>query len=493
MSSNGGPTVAVKLFIDKEKKRVLFADSDKDFVDVLFSFLTLPLGTIVRLFNRQSQIGCLYELYRSVESLGEDHFQTKECKAMLLRPVNAAALHCDRLKVKVDDADLTAIYVCFRYGSCSGRYFSTVRGIRCRCGSTISDTRRWPQSSLVAAGETADGIFCKGGSKFIITDDLQVSPSSTSLMFSLMDKLGLHEQLNIKEEVLHLNSNKIIGLLRRALLSKHPLTGLYFNAAITPNGASSSQLPHNLFAPQAIEAEPKFKPITIKLVQTKDNSSVLYAEVKQDLVDLLFGLLCIPVGSIMKTYSRLSPNGCLDNLYKSVNGAGCVKQDCRSLLLSPKLAPFFGCSSNVLQVEELTRRYHSPCSLYEMNPKAPKREDEASYRAYVNGGSINFMLTDDLRIVDFSLAKSLQAIREAKIPKGKLVEKELTLDKTQVLKLLRAAMVTRNALSSVLLPPIPKKSVTTSAATTSTPAAMASVPPQPRRSPRLRKPIQPSE
>ncbi|XP_044951693.1 uncharacterized protein LOC123401896 [Hordeum vulgare subsp. vulgare] len=432
------PTVAVKLFINKEKKRVLFAESDKDFVDILFSFLTLPLGTIIRLFNRQSEIWCLDELYRSVESLGEEHFQTKDCKAMLLRPVNAAALHCDRLKVKVDDADLTAIYVCARYGACDERYFSTVRDVTCRCG----------------------------GWKFIITDDLQVAPSSTSLMFFLMDKLVLHEQLNIKEEVLHLNSNKIISLLRRALLSKHPLTGLYFDVAITPIGASSYQLPHTLFAPQAIEAEPKFKPISIRLVQTKDNSSVLYAEVKQDLVDLLFGLLCIPVGSVTKTYSQLSPNGCLDNLYKSVNGAGCVKEDCRSLLLCPKLAPFFGCSSNVLQVEELPWRCHnSPRSLYEMNPKSPKRGDEASYGAYVNGGSINFMVTDDLHIVDFSLAKSLQAIRAAKIPKGKLVEKELTLDKTQVLKLLRAAMVTRNALSSVFLPPIPKKSVTTNAAT----------------------------
>ncbi|KAI5020142.1 hypothetical protein ZWY2020_045030 [Hordeum vulgare] len=467
MSSNGGgPTVAVKLFIDKEKKRVLFAESDKDFVDILFSFLTLPLGTIIRLFNRQSEIGCLDELYRSVESLGEEHFQTKDCKAMLLRPVNAAALHCDRLKVKVDDADLTAIYVCARYGACDERYFSTVRDVTCRCGVTMNGTRRWPQITLDDGKQTADGIFSKGGWKFIITDDLQVAPSSTSLMFFLMDKLVLHEQLNIKEEVLHLNTNKIISLLRRALLSKHPLTGLYFDVAITPIGASSYQLPHTLFAPQAIEAEPKFKPISISLVQTKDNSSVLYAEVKQDLVDLLFGLLCVPVGSVMKTYSQLSPNGCLDNLYKSVNRAGCVKEDCRSLLLCPKLAPFFGCSSNVLQVEELPWRcYNSPRSLYEMNPKSPKRGDEASYGAYVNGGSINFMVTDDLHIVDFSLAKSLQAIRAAKIPKGKLVEKELALDKTQVLKLLRAAMVTRNALSSVFLPPIPKKSVTTSAAT----------------------------
>ncbi|XP_020186646.1 uncharacterized protein [Aegilops tauschii subsp. strangulata] len=375
MSSNGGPTVAVKLFIDKEKKRVLFAESDKDFVDILFSFLTLPLGTVVRLFDKHSQIGFLDELYRSVESLGEEHFQTRDCRTMLLRPVNAAAAHCDRLKVKVDAAQ-TGIYVCPYYSSSS-------------CG-----TGRWPQSSSPAATEasTVDGIFSKGGSKFIVTDDLQVAPSSTTLMFSLIDKLGLQEPLNIKEEVLQLNSNKIISLLRRALLSKQPLTGLYFDVAIAPNW--------------------------------------------QDLVDLLFGLLCIPVGSVIKTYGQLSPDVCLRNIYNSVNVAGCVKQECKSLLLSPKLPPFFGCSSNVLQVEELyPRSHHSPpIYLSELNPKSPYRGRDTGYTSYVNVGPINFMVTDDLRIVDFSLARSLQAIRSAKIPNGELVEKELTLDKTQAVK-----------------------------------------------------------
>ncbi|KAI4962863.1 hypothetical protein ZWY2020_024709 [Hordeum vulgare] len=89
--SSDGPTVAVKLFIDKEKRRVLFAESDKEFVDVLFSFLTMPLGRIVRLFDKQSQVGCLDELYKSVESLGEGHFRAKACKSMLLAPLNAAA------------------------------------------------------------------------------------------------------------------------------------------------------------------------------------------------------------------------------------------------------------------------------------------------------------------------------------------------------------------------------------------------------------------
>ncbi|KAF0892245.1 hypothetical protein E2562_014830 [Oryza meyeriana var. granulata] len=144
-SNNGGPT------------EVLFAESDKEFVDVLFSFLTLPLGTIVRLLGKQSQIGCLDELYKSVENLSEDHFQTDACKAMLLRPCNAAASHCDRLNVKVDDTNPRAIY-------------------------------------------------------FIIFDDLQVAPASTSTMFPLLGMFGLHEQGNIQE--------KIINLIKTALKYK---------------------------------------------------------------------------------------------------------------------------------------------------------------------------------------------------------------------------------------------------------------------------------
>ncbi|RRT37942.1 hypothetical protein B296_00044300 [Ensete ventricosum] len=35
-----------KLFVDKARKRGAFVESDKDFVDVLLSFLTLPIGTI---------------------------------------------------------------------------------------------------------------------------------------------------------------------------------------------------------------------------------------------------------------------------------------------------------------------------------------------------------------------------------------------------------------------------------------------------------------
>ena len=43
--------ISLKLLLGKEKNRVVFAESDKDFIDILFSFLTLPMGTIARLLD----------------------------------------------------------------------------------------------------------------------------------------------------------------------------------------------------------------------------------------------------------------------------------------------------------------------------------------------------------------------------------------------------------------------------------------------------------
>ncbi|KAE8818605.1 hypothetical protein D1007_03749 [Hordeum vulgare] len=422
MSSDGGPTVAVKLFIDKEKRRVLFAESDKEFVDVLFSFLTMPLGRIVRLFDKQSQVGCLDELYKSVESLAEGHFHAKVCKAMLLAPLNAAASHCDLLQVKVDDSNPV-------------------------CGNVMQYFGRWPESKHPAAvgDSNEDGVFVIGGSKFIITDDLQVSLASTRVMFCLFDQFGMPGNGSIEEKLIQLNSAKMASLLRRALLTKQPLTGLYFNVAIGPNGTQLCKLPKNMLAEQAAKADPNFKTIKVRLVQTKDDSTVLYAEVGQDFVDLAFGLLCIPLGALMKTFSQLLQKGCIGNLYRSV--AGSVNEKYQGVLLSPKVGPFFGCSSNVLQVEELPPREY--CLLGEINPRS---QGDSTDRTYIKGSPVNFMVTNDLQIMPLSLTNTIQLLHASNIPKNKLVEKELTLNKTQVLKIIRAAFETREALSSALLP-----------------------------------------
>ncbi|XBI94428.1 hypothetical protein VPH35_031065 [Triticum aestivum] len=458
MSSDGGPTVAVKLFIDKEKKRVLF--------------LTLPLGTIVRLLGKQSQVGCLDELYKSVETLNEDHFQTKECKAMLLSPVNAAAFHLERLKVKVDDTNQSGFYTCTLH-----QQFSSVPpGCKLGCSSSFW---KCPPHLLAAVGDYKDGVFVNNGPKYIVTDDLQVAPASTGLVFSLFDRFGLQDQARIEEKIVELNANKISSLLKNVLITKQPLTGLCFDVRILPEATRLDQLPENVLPKESGGTKPVFNAVTIKLVHTKDKTTVLYAEVGGDFVDTLFGLLCVPLGSIIKSYGEWSSNGSIDGLYRSIDGSArtCMKQGCPTLLLTPKLAPFFGCSRNVLQTEEMSPRSltfscftcravkipygPSGCScsyrmvmertVTETNPKC-QGIGSGTDMAYVKGGLRKFLVTSDLRVLDFTMTNTLQVMRAARIPKEKLVETDLTLDQTQVLKLLRATMLTRDALTSLLLP-----------------------------------------
>jgi Protein of unknown function (DUF674) len=57
-------SLTVNLTIDKSRNKVLFAESDKGFVDVFLSFLTLPLGKIVSISNKNSTHLCLDNLYK---------------------------------------------------------------------------------------------------------------------------------------------------------------------------------------------------------------------------------------------------------------------------------------------------------------------------------------------------------------------------------------------------------------------------------------------
>lgn len=69
-----GDKTCLRVLVDKERNRVLYAESGKDFVDVLFGFFTLPLGTIARLVAENSNIeavkfGSISSLYESISNL----------------------------------------------------------------------------------------------------------------------------------------------------------------------------------------------------------------------------------------------------------------------------------------------------------------------------------------------------------------------------------------------------------------------------------------
>uniref|UniRef100_A0A8R7PIK7 DUF674 domain-containing protein n=1 Tax=Triticum urartu TaxID=4572 RepID=A0A8R7PIK7_TRIUA len=346
MATEEEPTVDVKLFVDKEKNKVLFAESGKEFVDVLFGFLTLPLGTVVRLLGKQSQVGCLDEIYKSVEELSNDFFRTEACKAMLLRPISTAAKQCCDLKVRVEDTKHREVYVCGHTSCCAKAdgSFSSVPGAACKCGKVMGQIPgEWPENcDITFATGSADGVFVKGCLKFIVTDDLQVAPASTSLMLSLFKKFGVEDPSRLEQRMIQLSSVEMTNLLKRSLTSKQPLTGHCFDVAISNDVSALEMVLESLHPKQGNDAEHELDNVRIRVLRT-NSSSLLYAEVNDDFVELLFGFLTVPLGSIIKTYGSWPSIGCIGNLYSSIDGSakGCIREPCQCLLLSPKLAPFF--------------------------------------------------------------------------------------------------------------------------------------------------------
>ena len=81
--------INIKLAVDRSCNRVLFADAGSDFVDVLLSFLTLPLSALQCCASGAPSPGCLSNLCDSVERLSNSRLlKVEACHGMLLTPAH---------------------------------------------------------------------------------------------------------------------------------------------------------------------------------------------------------------------------------------------------------------------------------------------------------------------------------------------------------------------------------------------------------------------
>lgn len=76
-----------KLVMNKEKTKVLFAEANYDFINVLLSFLALPLGKVVEILNGYCAVpGSLLTLYAGLSCLDDSYLCARGAKQMLLIP-----------------------------------------------------------------------------------------------------------------------------------------------------------------------------------------------------------------------------------------------------------------------------------------------------------------------------------------------------------------------------------------------------------------------
>ncbi|KAH0632202.1 hypothetical protein KY285_034930 [Solanum tuberosum] len=445
--------VFLKLLVDEKKEQVVAAEDKADFMDILFSLLTLPLGTIIQLIRKAEgrDVGCMNHLRRSVENLSEKYLLIEHCKTMLLSPRNPYPKYCMRLKVDVNDSGSEKYYQC---SECSKKSYFT--NVECSCDGTFN--KETVLKDLVEITCCDEYVFLKGGMSFLISDDLQVKCASPSSLVQMISNVGLNDMNRIKEMKVEVGKNEVICLLARSFISKTPLSDVFLPKQKQKRARVDTKMMSefgNLSSENGTSNNTK--KLELKLTVRKSTNKVLCAEAGNDFVDFLFGFLTIPIGSIEDALKGSSGLGCIDNFYKSVEALDSKwfnmrpKQNTywneeipsvnlKMILLNPGVAPYHNSEYQLLQI------FEGKSEIYNLH----------DIRQFVRGAFVAkcqrfakepflFYVMDNLEVRSLSSTSTICLLRELNVPLNDIEEQMISIGESEALNLLKASLTSSSS------------------------------------------------
>ncbi|XP_027903713.1 uncharacterized protein LOC114163607 [Vigna unguiculata] len=442
--------VSLKVVVNKETNKVLFAEAEKDFVDVLCSFLTLPLRTIARLVENESTmgpvtIGSLNSLYRSVAALDNNCLWQQEDKKILLHPRNMAEDFCNSLKLNIDDTQPKIYFVCESISYLCDSICCTSNSY-CRCGK--------PRNQEASLKSSLKG-FVNDVATFVITDDLIVMPNSMDYSsFAHLQNSGIKHPCLLKEIIVNVTRKKVLHL--HFLLEKKPII----------------QTPTFLSRSAENNSSIKFK---LKLVIRKSDGKFLYAQGDKDFADMVLSFLTFPLGGVVRKLGGNSCVGSIDGLYKSVSGIDenlyFMSKAAKNRLVDPCLFPQLKLSIQILPILDSSELkylvYHryidfgkkSFVHYLKADESVPANASNSNFLSLSGSespgisdkgivkGSKMFSVTDDLVVAPSSLFADLNLISSLNISFLDVKEKVVTIGLMECLNILNASLTTTSALS----------------------------------------------
>eukprot|EP00268_Persea_americana_P057951 TRINITY_DN6978_c0_g1_i2.p1 TRINITY_DN6978_c0_g1~~TRINITY_DN6978_c0_g1_i2.p1 ORF type:complete len:257 (+),score=44.69 TRINITY_DN6978_c0_g1_i2:298-1068(+) len=217
----------VKFFLRKSNNRVLYAEGGGEFADILFSFLAFPLGSIVKCLAGCTGMGCLDDLYKSVEDLSfEDCMKSEECKAMLLNPQIAPYFGTKNQLLQIEEkvqceANFFYCLSCYNSGVLIPHPRPCRHGERSIQLSTVN--QKFPN-----AVKELGGAFIAGPAKFMVTDELVVKPLSPISGISLLTNFNIPAS-DIEEQIVWIGEKEAMSLLKASLISNSVLSNVFYS------------------------------------------------------------------------------------------------------------------------------------------------------------------------------------------------------------------------------------------------------------------------
>lgn len=218
--------VTMKLLIDTKSNRVMFAEAGKECIDFLFHILALPIGSVIRLLTTKEMVGCLGNLYESLENLDNIYIQPNQKKDTLLKPKSAA---CD---TSVPLLLITNSPVQNQFYLCSGCFNYVADDARANCPSCHRSMNRKLSYVAPPAGNNevaSDGGLVKGVVTYMVLDDLVVKPMSTISSITLLNQFSIKDVGVLEEKVVTLGMDEALKMLKASLQSKNVLTSVFMD------------------------------------------------------------------------------------------------------------------------------------------------------------------------------------------------------------------------------------------------------------------------
>ncbi|MFS7965944.1 hypothetical protein Hanom_Chr09g00768091 [Helianthus anomalus] len=428
--------ISVKVIIDKVNRRVVYAEADHTFVDILFSFMTLPLGTIVRLLGKLDDkkfeaLGSLKNLYQRLENFPECYLSTEECKHMFLNPRSLSYDHCRNLKLQIDDTEPLIYFQC---AACRSMY-STCTKAKCgNCGKLMNQEVGYKKPEVCVG---SGGVFVSERATFIVTDDLCVMPYTSANSIRLLTGLGITDKSCLEDLMLDMGRKQILNLLKVALSLDAVFTYLVFNRVVPGQSSILDQTD--------MKKEDSITPkMLLEVSLQKSTGKLLFVEAEEDFVDFLFSVLSIPLGTVIgELLKGASFVTCIDNIFKSVSNMSVGRRhlkshDIKEMLLKPHIGQQYSSRHQFFPLACTPLRWRD---CFHKDPRIDNRLLKQSGL---------FIVTDDLIVTPSSSYSTLKALNDLKVPFDDIEKYETSIGLIEGLRMLKASLRSRSTLTDSL-------------------------------------------
>ena len=235
LKANNCDEIVVKIVFRKSNGKILLAEGKADFADLIFSFLTIPLGGALQLMGGCSYVGSVDGLYKSVVDLDEHYFTTKKVKNKFLDPLLAPQfkLSSNLLPLSYDKFP-NYRYLILNPSSTKSCFLSST----CIIPNSLSRCYSWVFLELLSDRSNNGEAYIKGPTTYIATDDLVVRPSSRISVMSLLSSMSFPVD-DLEEKVVRIGTEEVRVLynlvISNSLLSFHLKCSSFHFCQSTPH------------------------------------------------------------------------------------------------------------------------------------------------------------------------------------------------------------------------------------------------------------------